>query len=157
LAAQSRTPLQYILGELTNINSETLIASETGLVQKVEEFELHASTSMRRVFQLIAKALGNDELAQEIRTAEILWKDPQTRTMAQAADAAIKDRAVGMPFAWVAANRYGLDPEQIEKIVAIREDEAAQLLQGDLAIAFGQKPAEPVEVTPADASDISGS
>ena len=139
IAAQTRTPLQYILGELTNINSETLIASETGLVKKVEEFELHAGAAMRRVFQLIALAQGNLQLADDILGSDIVWADPQTRTMAQASDAALKDRQVGFPFAWVAANRYGMTPEQIEKVTALREDESVRMLENDLAIAFGAK------------------
>lgn len=161
LAAQTKVPLQYVIGELTNINSETLIASETGLVQKCEEFKIHASMSMRLVFQLIAQAQGKKDLADQMRSAEILWRDSQTRTMAQASDAAVKDRAVGFPFSWVAANRYGLAPDQVEKVMALREEEAIDLLEGDLSLALGSKPlVTPVdsatELTAPTADEISG-
>jgi len=140
IAAQTRTPVHYIVGEMSNINGETLLAGETGLVKKVEEFHLFASGSMRQVFRLMALALGDAELAEQVRFAQIVWKDPQTYTQAQASDAALKDRQVGFPFSWIAARRYGLTPAEVERLVAIKEAESLSLLSGDLALAFAPKP-----------------
>ncbi len=130
VAAQTRTPVHYIVGEMSNVNGETLIAMETGLVKKVEEFHLFASGAMRQVFRLIALAMGNSALADKVRIGQILWADPQTRTQAQASDAALKDRQVGFPLAWVAEKRYGLTPPEIASLMAMRQTESDSLLAG---------------------------
>lgn len=133
-------PVHYIVGEMSNVNGETLIAMETGLVKKVEEFHLFASGAMRQVFRLIALAMGDQALADKVRVGQILWVDPQTRTQAQASDAALKDRQVGFPLSWVAEKRYGLTPPEIASLLAMRETETASMLTGDLAAAFAPKP-----------------
>lgn len=140
VAAQTRTPVHYIVGEMSNINGETLIAGETGLVKKVEEFHLFASGAMRELFRLSALIRGNLGVAEALRSARILWADPQTRTQAQASDAAIKDRQVGFPLAWVAEQRYGLTPPEVARVMELRDAESSSLLTGDLAAAFGPKP-----------------
>jgi len=141
LAAQTRTPVHYLVGEsLGSLNSESLLVAESGLVAKVTEFQLFASGPMRQIFRLIAVALGDTELADDIRSSQIVWKDPQTRTQAQTSDAALKDRQVGFPFSWIAAKRYGLSPAEVERLVAIKEAESLSLLSGDLALAFAPKP-----------------
>lgn len=140
IASQTRTPIHYISGEVSNVNSETLIALETGLVKKVEEFQLFASGAMRSIFKLIALSLGDEELADRLTTAVILWADPATRTQAQASDAALKDRQVGLPLAWVAEKRYGLTQSEVAAMLELRDTEASSILSGDLAAAFGPKP-----------------
>lgn len=140
VAAQTRTPVHYIVGEMSNINGETLIAGETGLVKKVEEFHLFASGAMREVFRLSALIRGNRGVADALRTGRILWADAQTRTQAQASDAALKDRQVGFPLAWVAEQRYGLTPPEVARVMELRDAESTSLLSGDLAAAFGPKP-----------------
>jgi hypothetical protein len=37
IASRSRTPAQYLLGEMSNVNGETLKASESGLISKVKQ------------------------------------------------------------------------------------------------------------------------
>ena len=140
VAAQTRTPVHYIVGELANVNGETLLAGETGLVKKVEEWHLFGSGSLRDVFRLSALIRGRQAVAEALRSARILWADPQTRTQAQASDAAIKDRQVGFPLAWVAEQRYGLTPPEVQRMLELRDAESASLLTGDLAAAFGPKP-----------------
>ena len=132
IASQTRTPIHYISGEVSNVNSETLIALETGLVKKCEEFQLFASGAMRSIFKLIALALGDTDLADRLTTAVILWADPATRTQAQASDAALKDRQVGFPLAWVAEKRYGLTQAEVSAMLSVLQTEADSALSGIL-------------------------
>jgi hypothetical protein len=37
IASPTRTPAQYLLGEMSNVNGETLKASESGLISKVRQ------------------------------------------------------------------------------------------------------------------------
>lgn len=140
VAAQTRTPLHYIVGEMNNVNGDTLVALETGLVKKVEEAQLFMGPALREMFRLAALVRGDTALASAVRSGRILWADPQTRTQAQASDAAIKDRQVGLPLAWVAERRYGLTPDEVARMLALRDAEAGSLLTGDLGVAFAVKP-----------------
>lgn len=142
IAAQTRTPI-HAFGELQNINGETLLATETGLVKKVEEFHLFASGAMRRIFHLRALADNDEQLAQAALRAKILWADPQVRTQAQASDAALKDRQAGFPWAWVAKNRYGLSQAEIERYGAMRIQEADDAIGSQVAaLGFGKQGVE---------------
>lgn len=125
LAAQTRTPVHYIVGELNNVNGETLQAGETGLVKKVEEVQLFFSPAVREVKRLTALAMGQPRLAEACRMGTVLWADAETRTTAQAADAALKDRQIGFPLMWVAERRYGLSQTELVRLEAMIEEEAS--------------------------------
>lgn len=128
LAAQTRTPVHYIVGELTNVNGETLLAGEAGLVKKVEEFQLYAGPAIRRVMALMALVRGQREVAAACRAGVVQWRSPETRTTAQLADAALKDRQIGLPLAWIAEHRLDLSPDEVERLMAMVEAEAADPL-----------------------------
>ena len=88
IASRSRTPAQYLLGEMSNVNGETLKASESGLVSKVRQrFRGHedgiedAARMARRLAGIATPADGS---------METIWRDPQYRTIAEVTDAAIK-------------------------------------------------------------------
>lgn len=130
VAAQSRTPIHYIVGELNNINGETLLAGETGLVKKGLEFHLFGSPPIREINRLFALVRGRNDLADACTQGRVLWADPQTRTQAQASDAALKDRQIGFSFQWIAENRYGLTPPEIERELARRQSESDSILAG---------------------------
>lgn len=125
LAAQTRTPMHYIVGELTNVNGETLQAAESGLVKKVEEVQLFAGPAIREINRLIALVLDRPRVAEACRTGTVQWADPETRTTAQAADAALKDRQIGFPLLWVAERRYGLSQAELERLQLMLEEEAS--------------------------------
>ena len=122
-AAQTRTPVHYIVGELNNVNGETLIAGETGLVKKVEESQLFFGPAVREVFRLISLVRGDSGLAEACRLGDVMWKDAETRSQSQLADALLKWRDVGFPFQWL-ARKAGLSQTQIEDVLAMREAEA---------------------------------
>lgn len=88
IASRSRTPAQYLLGEMSNVNGSTLQASESGLVSKVRQrFRGHEDgleDAMRMARRLAGIAQGSDE------SMETIWRDPQYRTIAEVTDAAIK-------------------------------------------------------------------
>ena len=144
VGAQTRTPIHYIVGEFSNINGEVLQALESPLCNKVEESQLFLGPAGRDLFSMGALIRGDKELARMCRLATILWADAETRTTAQTADAAIKDKAVGFPLAAILERRYGLTQPEIDRVIAMRESENAGLLGGDLAAAFGPKQPAPV-------------
>lgn len=86
LAAVTQTPPHYLLGEIANISAEALQAAETSLSRKVEEFRKMFGESWERVFR-IAGALAGDMAVYEDLAGEVLWRDMESKSLAQSADA----------------------------------------------------------------------
>lgn len=88
IASRSRTPAQYLLGELSNVNGSTLQASESGLVSKVtQRFRGHEDgieDGVRMARKLAGIAGPNDQMM------ETIWRNPMYRTEGEVTDAAIK-------------------------------------------------------------------
>lgn len=86
IASRTRTPAQYLLGEMSNVNGETLKASESGLVSKVMQRRKpfgQAAVEAMRVAHLIA---GRSIPAGAMSA---IWNDPQYRTEGERTQAAI--------------------------------------------------------------------
>jgi hypothetical protein len=71
IASRTRTPAQYLLGEMSNVNGETLKASESGLVSKVRQRNRTAGEGLEDAMRLARRAAGmpvapddRDEVAQ---------------------------------------------------------------------------------------------
>ena len=125
LGGQSRTPAHYFVANkgLSNINGETLIATETPLVKKTEEFELYSQRPMSEVWELLALAAGDDRLAEATRGATTLFANAAIRSDSQRSDAMMKDRKAGYPFKYL-LEKYGESPEAIERIMEMRAEES---------------------------------
>ncbi len=116
-ASQTKTPIHYIVGDLGNVNGETLKATETPLAADVRDDHKVYTPPIRGVFRLMALVRGNTAVADACRTATLGWKNPETRSEAQLADAALKDKQVGFPLEWIAQERYGLTQAQTDRLL----------------------------------------
>jgi Phage portal protein, SPP1 Gp6-like len=126
LAAVTRTPPHYLLAGITNVSGDALGAAETGLVCKLGERQTEYGESWEEVNRLVGKLMGN-EVAPD---AEILWKDPQFRTLSELADGVSKLVAAGVP--WRARMEiFGATPSTIDRWEAQRAADA--LLSDSLA------------------------
>lgn len=112
LAAQTRTPPHYLLGQIVNVSGDALKAAETGLVAKVKRKQIDFSDSWEEAMRLALKVKGETELSEALG-AEAIWRDPEYRSEGEQVDAAIKLRAlyVPLPALW---ERIGASPQQIE-------------------------------------------
>lgn len=63
---------------------------------------------------------------------ETVWANPETRTPAQAADAAAKLAGIGVPLETLLADELGYDPVRINKIMSARRGEALERAATDL-------------------------
>ena len=137
LAAITRTPPHYLVGELNNVNGETLKATETGLVAKCSARKLHFGESWEQVNRLAALVEGR----QVAEDAEVIWADSESRSVAELADAAVKKQAAGVPWRQLMVD-LGYSPQEIERMEAER---AADALIAGLAL----PPTPPAEQQPA--------
>ncbi len=116
IASRSRTPAQYLLGEMSNVNGETLKASESGLISKVRQrqrpFGEAAEEAMR-----IARRAANLPAVNDARM-ETLWSDPQYRTEGERTDAIVKRLQSGIASKRQAREDYGYTATEIERLEA---------------------------------------
>jgi hypothetical protein len=107
IAAISRTPPHYLLGKMANLSGDALKAAETGLVSKVMAKQEDFGDSWQ---EAIGLALGKDS-----SDAEVMWRNPESRTFAQLVDGVVKlheSLDVPRPMAY---ELIGMSPQQIER------------------------------------------
>jgi len=122
IASRTRTPAQYLLGEMSNVNGETLKASESGLVSKVRSRQRGYDTGLEPAVRLMRRAagLGSDGDA----LLEVIWRDPQYRTEGESTDAAIKRYQSGITTQRQAREDVGYSQTQIDRME--RQDAALE-------------------------------
>lgn len=127
IAAQTRTPPHYLVARMVNTAAESLTIAEAGLVSKTRERITFVKAPLRRLFRLIALALGEREKADQAQWATLLWSNIQYRSEAQLADALLKKRQIGYPLQWI-AEQDGLDPAEVDRLMEMVEQEQADPL-----------------------------
>lgn len=94
IASRSRTPAQYLLGEMSNVNGETLKASESGLVSKVRQRFRGHEDGIEDAARMARKLAGIGSSADA--SMETIWRNPQYRSDGEVTDAAIKRYQAGI-------------------------------------------------------------
>ncbi|HET8538116.1 MAG TPA: phage portal protein [Solirubrobacteraceae bacterium] len=112
IASRTRTPSQYLLGEMSNVNGETLKASESGLVSKVRNRSRAWAEAVEEAVSL-ARSLAGLSTPPQIET---IWTDPQYRTEGERTDAAVKRLASGISSLRQAREDVGYSQTQIRQL-----------------------------------------
>lgn len=136
IASQTRTPHHYLIGKMVNLSAEALKAAETGLVKRTEEKAKSFGRGIREIFALVAQILHGKAKADAVRRGTVLWRDIETRSEAQRADALLKKQQIGYPFEWL-AEKDGLSPSEIDRVKAMRKQEMDSALFSQLNGQFG--------------------
>jgi hypothetical protein len=134
LAAISRTPPHYLLGQSGAFPSgESLKATETGLVKKVEKRQLAFGESWEDVIRLGLVAMEDARGADD--TLEVIWRDPESKGLGELVDALVKLKTLGVPdeALW---ERYGASQLEIARW-------RGQAARARLAAAAAAPPAAP--------------
>lgn len=124
LAAVTRTPPQYLVGQMVNISGDALKAAESGLVSKVLDRQMHFGESFERVMRLAFGLIG-EVLPVD---AEVMWADPQFRTLSEVYDAATKASTAGVPWR-SRMELLGKTPQEIDRLEAERVADALLMAQ----------------------------
>jgi len=147
IAAQTRTPPHYLLGQMVNVSADALTAAESGLVAKVTERQRILGASLREIMRLEALASGDAKRAESLSLGSVMWRDAQFRSDAQYADALTKYKAVGVPDEALWERIPGVGPDEIKRWKSMRDDQAAAIVGGDIAGLFGPKPPQDAQPT----------
>lgn len=113
LAAQTRTPPHYLLGQIVNVSGDALKAAETGLVAKVKRKQIDFSDSWEEAMRLALGLAGKKEPAEALG-AETIWRDPEYRSEGEQVDAALKRRALAIPLPAI-WEMLGATPQQVKE------------------------------------------
>lgn len=122
LAAISRTPPHYLIGAVVNVSGDALKAAETGLISKVRDRQRTFGDSWESVMRLAFKVTGDEDKATAF-DAETLWRDPESRTISELADAAVKKASAGVPWRQRMED-MGYTPSQIDRMEIDRAADA---------------------------------
>lgn len=126
LAAVSQTPPHHLLGQIANLSAEALLAAETALSRKVAEFRSAFGESWERVFRLAAELEGNIGSADDFH-GEVQWRDMESRSLAQAADALGKlADQLGIPLRGLWKRVPGITQSEYEDWVEMAEDDDSE-------------------------------
>lgn len=112
-------PPHYVAGDLVNASADALAAAEARLVAKVKARQRTFGEAWEQAIRL-AGEWHQVDVPQDI---ELVWADPERKTTAQLADAALKASQFGVPFRTRMAD-YGKTPQEIDRMEAERASDA---------------------------------
>jgi Phage portal protein, SPP1 Gp6-like len=113
IAAQTRTPPHYLLGQSGAFPSgESLKATETGLVAKVKDKQITFGETWEEAMRLAFAYRGDIERSRAF-DCETIWKDPESRSEGELVDSLLKMKTLGVPPEALWA-RWGASPQEIE-------------------------------------------
>ncbi|MFI1799847.1 phage portal protein [Streptomyces sp. NPDC020379] len=123
LSALAQVPPHHLLGQIANLSAEALQAAEVALSRKIAEFRTSFGESWERVFRLAAELSGNLSSSEDYR-GEVIWRDMESRSLAQAADALGKLREqLGIPERGLWRRVPGVTQTELEDWEQMREDD----------------------------------
>lgn len=114
LAAISKTPPHYLLGEMVNISADALKAAEIGLVSKVRRHQLYMGEAWEEVGRLAMLCKGDQKKGTD-PMLEVIWRDPESRSDAQVIDGLVKlgSAPISLPRSEIWARVPGATPRMI--------------------------------------------
>lgn len=118
LAAVTQTPPHHLLGQMANLSAEALAAAESSLIRKVEERKHSFGESWEQTLRLAA-LVGGDEGADDFE-AQVHWRDMESRSLAQTADALGKlAQMLGVPAQMLWEKIPGWTQTDVERAKAL--------------------------------------
>lgn len=129
IAAETKTPPQYLLGAMVNISGDALKAAESGLVSKVRRRARHYGESIEEVFRLAFMAADDDRA--EVIDSEVIWRNPEFRTEGELVDALVKMGTLGVPNEAL-QERWGASPQEIARWKTMKQEEILRDSLGDI-------------------------
>ena len=123
-AANQQLPAHYLMGRMANVGGDTLTQAESGHKLRTKARMRAVGWALEKSMKLAFKYKGNLEKAKEL-DAEVIWADPEIRSLAEQADATVKFAqafAQAPPFLVpILAEMMDLDPDQTDRLVAAAE------------------------------------
>lgn len=141
LAAITKTPAYYLLGELVNISADGIRAGEGGLISKTRRHHRALGESHEDVTRLAFRVRNPEDERGVDTKAQVIWADPESRSLAERADAATKLGSINTPWQVLAEKVLGMTPQEIARADSQRgSDILGTLMAGEGANVNGAEP-----------------
>jgi len=136
MASRSRTPPQYLLGSMSNVNGDTLKAAESGLVAKVRQ-RMRGHNDPLEMAQMRVRQLAGLPAGRGVNI-EVVWRNPEFRTEGELVDSLLKMGDLGVPeeALW---GRWGATPEEVRRWKAMLEDKMKRAAAGDATVILAER------------------
>lgn len=133
MAARTRTPAQYLLGEFSNVNGETLKASESGLVSKIRQRIRGIDDVLECVIRDV-RSLAGISTPDDV-TMEIVWRNPEFKTEGELVDSLQKMSTLGVPppALW---ERWGASQQEISRWQEMERERAQAAAEADAQMLY---------------------
>ncbi len=136
VAAIAGLPPHYLGVHTENpASADAIRSAEATLVERVRDKHRFWGNAYEQAMRLAVAARDGrrvDQLPAELRRMETAWRDPQTPTVAQSADAAVKLLDAGAIDVVQAQQNVGLSAVQIADIAARRAEAASSAATADV-------------------------
>lgn len=144
LAALSQSPAHELVGQMANLSAEALAAAESSLTRRVTRVKHPLGESWEQTLRLAGRVMGDTEAAKDF-ASQMRWRDMESKSMAQAADALGKmAQMLGIPVEILWEKLPGFTETDIERAKMLRDQGGGlEALMREL-----QGATEPVEVAP---------
>ena len=127
LAAVTQTPPHHLLGLSPNLSAEALAAAEASLMRKVSERKVSFGESWEQVMRLAAWVVG-DRTSAEDYTSSVRWRDIESRSLAQVADALGKIAvSLKVPVQMLWERLPGWTDDDVAEAKRLSQEEQAEL------------------------------
>lgn len=141
LAAVTQTPPHHLLGQMANLSAEALAAAESAKTRKVIERQHTFGESHEQALRLSADVAGDKEGASDF-SAQVRWRDVESKSLANVADALNKLSTLGVPVELLWEKIPGWTDQDVARAKTLAEQGGGlEALMRELAA--GQTPAEP--------------
>lgn len=113
-------------------NADGVKAAETQLVSRAYDEQLPLTDDWSTVAWLLDAVVRKvPALPETLPLWSVHWDNPEIRTDGQAADAAIKQRSIGVPLDWVLRETLRVDPGEVDDMVrSARTDAVLRITSG---------------------------
>lgn len=119
LAAQTRIPIYYFRPQaISNLSAEALVGLDAGLVSKTDDKKDPFGQGHLEAMRLAFKSIDTNDPRATTVDAEVLWKNTESRSVAQLTDAVVKEVQAGLISREAALEKLGYSPEAIDRILA---------------------------------------
>jgi hypothetical protein len=122
MAAITRTPAFYTLGQIANISGDALAALQSGFLARCVGHRDNFTESDEEVMRLLLHA-ADDPRAADMQS-QMIWADIEHVTWAEKADALVKLSALGVPREALWAMIPDVTPQDLERWKIMQADEA---------------------------------
>lgn len=143
LAALAQAPAHELLGNMSNLSAEALAAAEASLTRRVTRVKHPLGEAWEQTLRLGGRIMGDEDAAKDF-ASQMHWRDMESRSMAQAADALGKMATMlGIPVEILWEKLPGFTQTDVERAKALVESGSPidALLR---ELTEGQAPAVPV-------------